>query len=124
MSLLKKLQAESEIELTDIKFYQNCEVEKVEWWLADCSYYPDLYWARLRTFSNGTADVLFQDENKAYRFENAEYAGYFIREDEFSRFQDLDEDDRNDLKIPIEMLIETPNWTNREVGNFEYIGKY
>jgi hypothetical protein len=106
------------------EFYQNFKVEKVEWWYSWCHEYPNLFWARLRTFSNGKADVLFQDENKTYGFENEEYAGYFISEDEFSRFEHLDDEDKKDLQIPLDIVIETPDWGNKEVRNFEYIGNY
>lgn len=81
-------------------------------WLG-VSEYPNLYWARLRKFSNGKVDVLFQDENKSYGFESEEYAGYFLSEDEFITFENMDEEDRNDLQIPQNVLIETPNWGNK-----------
>lgn len=106
------------------EFYQNNKVEKIEWWISWCHEYPNLFWTRLRVFSNGKADVLFQDENKTYGFENEEYAGYFISGDEFMRFHNLDDEDKKDLEIPLNISIEAPNWENKEVENFEYIGKY
>ena len=90
------------------EFYRECEIEKVEWWLSWCHDYPNLFWSRLRKFSNGKADVLFQDEDKTYGFDNEEYAVFFISEDEFSNIENIDEDDRNDLEIPKGTLIETP----------------
>lgn len=105
-------------------FYQDAKVIKIEWWYSDCNEYPDLFWARFRKFSNGKADVLFQGEEKSYGFENDEFAGYFLSEDEFNTFEDIDEDQRNHLKIPAGVLIETPDWENKEVNNFEYIGTY
>ena len=124
MSILESIKNQFKIKLGAKEFYNNCEVEKVNWWLSYCHNYPEFYWARLRTFSNGKADVLFQDENKAYGFDNEEYAGYFISEDEFSPFENINEDDRNDLEIPKEYVIEIPIWESKEVENFEYIGKY
>jgi len=124
MEFLNKIKSYLGIESNPNEFYQNCKIEKVEWWLAWCSFYPELYWARLRTFSNGKADLLFQAENKAYGFENKEYAEYFLSEDEFTSFENLDDEDKKDLEIPSNVFIEIPNWANKEVGNFEYIGKY
>jgi hypothetical protein len=105
-------------------FYQNAEIVKVEWWLSWCHEYPDLFWARLRIFSDGKADVLFQDGNKLFGFDNEEYAGYFVSEDEFGKFENLDEEDKTFLKIPKDTNIQTPIWKNNEVKNFIYIGKY
>jgi hypothetical protein len=122
MSILYSFKKQPVIKVTAEEFYQDFDVVKIQWWLADCSYYPDLYWARLRIFSNGKADVLFENEEVMYGFENEEFAGYFIAEDEFSKFENIDEDDRNDLEIPKDAVIESPNWENKEVNNFEYIG--
>lgn len=110
--------------MTAAEFYQDLKIVEIEWWYACYLKYPDLFWARLRKFSNGKADVLFQGEDKSYGFENDEFAGYFLSEDEFSTFEDIDEDQKNDLKIPTGVLIKTPDWGNKEVKNFEYIGTY
>ncbi len=106
------------------KFYSKSKVEKVEWWLSWCHEYPNLFWARLRTFSNGKADVLFQDEYKSYGFDNEKSASNFIAEDEFSKFKNLDSEDRNDLEIPADFIIKIPDWGIKEVNDFEYIGTY
>ena len=74
--------------------------------------------------ADGKADVLFQDELKSYGFENEEFAGYFISEDEFSPFENMDEDDRNDLEIPKDVVIKPPDWEDKEVNAFKYIGTY
>ena len=123
MSIFNSSKNQLGINLTAREFYLDNKIEKVEWWLSWCHEYPDLFWARLRRFSNGKADILFQDENKAYGFENEEYAGYFISQDEFSKLENIDEDDRKDLEIPQDIVIEMPDWENREVKDFEYIGK-
>jgi hypothetical protein len=124
MSILDSIKNQLGIQPIANVFYLDCRIEKVEWWLSWCHEYPNLFWARLRIFSNGKADVLFQDENKTYGFENEEFAGYFISQDEFSKFENIDEEDRNGLEIPEDALIEIPDWENKEVENFEYIGKY
>lgn len=124
MSILDPIKNQLGLKPTAKEFYQNCEVIKIQWWLSWCHEYPDLYWARLRTFSSGKADVLFQDESKSYGFDNEEFAGNFIAEDEFSKFENIDEDDKKELEIPKKVLIETPDWKDKEVKNFEYIGTY
>ena len=106
------------------KFYQNAEVVDVDWGYSWCHEYPDLYFARLRTFSNGKADVLFQDETKSYGFDTRTYAANFISEDEFSRFVNIDEEDRHDLGIPIDTTVTAPDWEAKEAIDFEYIGEY
>lgn len=63
-------------------FYEGKALEKVEWWLSYCSEYPDLAWARLRLFSDGSADAAFE-ESKVYGFDSREYAVYFLSEDEY-----------------------------------------
>jgi hypothetical protein len=105
-------------------FYRDVQVEKVEWWYSWCHNWPDLYFARLRTFSNGKADVLFENEKKSYGFDSEESAGDFIAGDEFSRLNCLDEEDRAFLEIPIDAVVAAPAWSDAEVSNFEYLGKY
>mgnify|MGYP000132629023 CR=1 FL=1 len=79
--------------------YEDQKVIVIKWWLHD--YAPtDLFWARLRTFSNGKTDVLFENEDKLYGFESEEYAGYFLSADEYMPFNKLDEEDLIDLEIP------------------------
>jgi len=124
MSILNSIKNQFGMKPTSDDFYRECKIQKVEWWLSWCHEYPDLYWARLRKFSNGKADVLFQDENKVYGFESEESAGNFISQDEFSKFENINEEDRHDLNIPRNFSIKIPDWKNREVKNFEYIGKY
>ncbi len=110
--------------LLNNEFYQDCEIEKIEWWISWCNEYPDLYWARLRRFTNDKADVLFQDEIKSFGFDNEEDARHFISEDEFSRFENMDEEDRKDLESHTDLIIKTPTWENNEVSDFEYVGTY
>ena len=105
-------------------FYQNAKIVEVQWWLSWCHLYPNLFWARLRVFSDGKADVLFQNENKLFGFDNEESAGNFISEDEFKDLKSLDEEDRKFLEIPKDTEVQTPIWENKEVKYFKYIGKY
>jgi hypothetical protein len=61
-----------------------------EWWL-DSSALPDLYWARLTVYSNGSADVLDLD-GKLHEFSSREEAEYWLGEDEYSPIHHLIED--------------------------------
>ncbi len=78
MSIIDSIKDKFNLKTSAEDFYSNSEIVETEWWLSWCHEYPNLFWARLRKFSNGKADVLFQDENKIYGFESAEFAGYFI----------------------------------------------
>ncbi len=124
MSVLDSLKNKLGFKSEFVEFYQDQTVSEVKWWLADGLLYPKLHWARLRVFSNGKADVLFEDEDKSYGFENEEFAGYFLSADEFIDFDSLDDEDRNFLEIPPEIKINVPDWAGKEVEKFEYIGKY
>jgi hypothetical protein len=94
MSILESIKNQFKLKPTAKEFYNNCQVEKVNWWLSYCHNYPDFFWARLRLFSSGKADVMFQDENIIYGFDNEEFAGYFISEDEFIEFnENFDEEE-------------------------------
>jgi len=111
-------------DVSSSRFYKGGQVAKLDWWFSWCHEYPDLYFARLRTFSNGKADVLFQDENIAYGFDNEDSAGHFISEDEFSRLACIDENDKKFIKVPNDVIIEPPSWGSKEAFEFKYIGKY
>ncbi len=125
MSILELIKNQFKIKPTAKEFYNNSEVKKINWWLSYCHEYPEFYWARLRTFFNGKADVLFEDEYIIYGFDNNEFAGYFISEDEFIEFdENFDEEDKKFIVVPKDFIIELPDWAEREVEDFKYIGKY
>ena len=105
-------------------FYENNAIVEIEWWLSWYCEYPHLYWARVRVFANEKADVAFQDENKTYGFNNKEFAGYFVSEDEFSLFQNLDDEDRKGLEMPPDVEIELPTWAENDFSGFTFIGDY
>ncbi len=105
-------------------FYKDSEVVEVEWWLSWCHEYPDLFWARLRVFANARADVAFQGESKTFGFNDKEFAHHFVSEDEFSLFENVNEEDKKDLEIPPDVVIELPTWAEKNCKEFEYIGDY
>ncbi len=103
-------------------FYEGKTLAEVEWWLSYCSEYPDLSWARLRTFSDGTADAAF-DESKVYGFDERKYAGYFLREDEYMPLISMDEQDEAGLGVK-KAEVSPPTWKNDATAEFEYLGTY
>lgn len=108
--------------LSQTNFYHNKTVMMTEWWLEDCAF-PDIHWARLRVFSDGTADVTFREGDLLYGFMNQESAGYFLSEDEYMRFASLDADDEQAYGIPLTALT-PPQWSDDDHQPFHYIGTY
>lgn len=102
-------------------FYANKTLAKTDWWISDGSVFPDLYWARSRVFSDGTADAAF-DSTQVFGFENETYAGYFLAEDGYIRLATFDDEDELFLEIKTEQLT-PPIWPH-ESDFFRYIGKY
>jgi hypothetical protein len=82
--------------ITKQEFYQKKRIATVEWWLDDCDLPERLTWARLRVFSDGTADSCFGEEGKLYGFKNKAYASYILSEDEFICFERMDEEDEQE----------------------------
>lgn len=103
-------------------FYEGKTLAKVEWWLSYCSEYPDLAWARLRVFSDGSADAAF-NESKVYGFDDRKYAGYFLGEDEYMPFDSMDEQDEEDIGVK-KSDIALPTWKEDASVEFEYLGTY
>jgi hypothetical protein len=98
---------------------ESMSVERVTWWL-DVTGLPDLLWARLRVFADGTADVL--DLNgRVHEFSTEQGAREWLLEDEYERLESIEDDDlryagvtrkelvppsaRNDADIVTGMLV-------------------
>ncbi len=75
---------------------------KESWWL-DTGAYPNLYWARIQVYEDNTAEVLDFD-GRRYKFDNEQDAIYFLREDDYGSFNVLDEEDEEELGIPISSI--------------------
>lgn len=95
---------------------------KSEWWISYASAPPDLQWARLRTYSDGTADAAF-DPSKVYGFDAERFARYFLSEDEYMRFDLMDEEDEEFMGVR-KSELSVPSWGEIESADFEYIGEY
>jgi len=87
-------------------FYSDKTVTKVEWWLSPHPY-PELHWGRLRVFSDFTADAAFDESDG---FDDANYAGYFLSEDEYNPLENLDARDEEHLGVKASELT-PPTWS-------------
>lgn len=86
------------------------------WWLMYCCF-PNLCWTRLQVYSDSSAEVLDSDGSK-FKFQNQEEAEYFLLEDEYTRIENLDQEDEQLLGITLDS-IEIPSGKTDE----ELIGK-
>ncbi|MEH1845721.1 MAG: hypothetical protein V7L25_12175 [Nostoc sp.] len=91
--------------------FQEKPILKENWWLMWCSF-PKLNWARLRVYDDFSAEILDCDGSK-YTFSNEEEARYYLMEDEFTQFESLDEEDEQELGIPL-YLIQIPKGKNEK----------
>ena len=66
-------------------------VNETTWWLMDCAL-PNLNWARMRVFADGTADVLDSD-GRLHEFHSAADARDWLSEDELIRASSLEPDE-------------------------------
>lgn len=73
-------------------------VVQTEWWLMEPSL-PDLNWARLRCYADGTADV-FDCDARLSSFTSIEDAILFLEDDEFLRLTSLTDLLQDDPELP------------------------
>ena len=102
-------------------FYAGKTISKVEWWISSCCEFPELYWARLRVFSDGTADAAFE-ESDVYGFDDRKYAGYFLGEDEYIQLARMDAQDEENIGAKAAELT-PPTWGDSPM-RFHYLGTY
>lgn len=91
--------------------------------MSDCDL-PALVWARLRIFSDGSADACWENGGKLYGFDDPCYAGYFLSEDEYRRLAGFDADDEREYGIPFTELPVLPLWIDSAQQAFKYFGTY
>lgn len=104
------------------RFYSEKTVSRTEWRLDECAF-PGAVWARLRIFSDGSADACWGQGEKLFGFDSPEYAAYFLGEDEYVRLDGLDADDEREHQIRISDL-RAPDWQDSTDQPFEYLGTY
>ena len=95
------------------------EIEKVQWWLMWCDF-PNLNWARLRVYTDGSADV-FDMDGRTSKFANEEDAAQFLAEDEFSELSTLDEEDERELGVPLVSIIPPAGTSDAELLPMMYV---
>lgn len=109
------------------RFHRGKHVVSVSFRLDDASLSPErageLGWARLRVFSDGSADACLEGGGTPYGFDRAEFAAYFLAEDEHRRLDGLDEEDVAELGID-PRTFPRPEWRDRPTQPFEYLGTY
>ena len=103
-------------------FYRGKHVVETEWWLHSCDL-PTLQWARLRVFNDGTADSCFGPTETLFGFNNRDYAGYILSEDEYIRFNDMDREDESEYDLVL-AAIAAPNWLEACEQDFKFLGTY
>ena len=108
--------------MTAADFYRGKTVAAVEWWLHDNDF-PALTWARLRVFSDGTADACWAEGTTLYGFDSRGYAGLFLAEDEFVQFGGWDAEDERSYGVRT-ADIRVPEWVDQLDQAFEYLGTY
>ncbi len=74
-------------------------------------------------FNDGTADSCFGEGEKLYGFENSTFAGFILSEDEYIRFERMDEEDEQEIGIKL-TEIQPPVWQEYPEQLFEYLGTY
>jgi hypothetical protein len=84
-----------------------------------CSF-PDLQWARMRVYADGTSDVLECDGLES-RFPSEDEARWYLGADEYDELSDLDEEDEAALGQPLTSLKPPSGVTTEEVVPQMYI---
>jgi hypothetical protein len=103
-------------------FTRGKRVVSVEWWLDECAF-PSLVWARLRVYSDGSADACWDEGTTLYGFTSRQFASYFLSEDEYTRLDTLDDDDAREFGLALSAIV-PPVWSDPEEQPFEYLGTY
>ena len=66
--------------------------------------FPNLNWARLRIFVDGSADV-FDMDGRTITFPNEDEARAHLWDDEYTEFSSLDGDDERELGVPATSIV-------------------
>ena len=122
MSKLAQTNSTATTQMTKNDFYRDKRVRETEWWLHSCDL-PTLQWARLRVFNDGTADSCFGPHEILFGFDNRDYAGYFLSEDEYIRLNAMDHEDETEYDVVL-ATIAAPEWPELDDQDFKYLGTY
>ncbi len=88
------------------------EIYPKDIWYLLYALFPALAWARLRIFDDGSCEVLDHDGLK-YNFISQEDANSWLRQEEYTRLEVLDQEDEEDFGI-ILSTIKVPNGQTEE----------
>jgi hypothetical protein len=108
--------------MTKDDFYLGKTIAATEWWLHECDL-PALRWARLRLFSDGSADVCWEEGGILCGFDRRDFATYFLCEDEYRSLATMDAADEREFGFELTELV-PPSWTDPPGQSFEYVGTY
>lgn len=79
----------------------------------DCDF-PDLHWARLRVYNDGSAEV-FDIDKITHSFSDEQEARWHLAEDEYIEFDDLDRDDEQRIGVPLSSIKPPSGKTDAEL---------
>lgn len=89
-----------------------------EWWIMDCSF-PDLNWARLRVYDDGTSEV-FDCDGRTHQFVTQKDANNWLCEDEFRTFLNLEPEDLEDCPFELGSFAPPEDRRDEELLRFMY----
>jgi hypothetical protein len=87
------------------------KLKEHKWYLMSCSF-PDLNWARLTVYLDGSAEV-FDCDGRTTAFASAEEARHWLLEDEFLALENLDDEDERELGRPLSSIT-PPSGNSKE----------
>jgi hypothetical protein len=111
-------------QLTKAQFYSAAGVvARVEWLLRNWELPSKLVWARLRSFSNGSADVCYEEGGPLYGYIDATDAENFLRQGEYWRPSSWSAENEQAFGVRRSELPQ-PAWQDNPDAAFEYVGDY
>ncbi|MBP0028938.1 hypothetical protein [Roseofilum sp. Guam] len=97
----------------------NSTVLKETWWLAYTEF-PDLVWARIQVYEDGTAEILSPTGHR-YKYKSEEEADLELSQDEYQRLHSLDEEDEEELGIPLSSIQIPSGESDNEIIQKMYV---
>lgn len=82
--------------------------------------FPNLNWARLRVFDDGSADV-FDMDGRTLEFPNEKEAMLSLAEDGHSKFSRFDEEDEREWGIPLRSIAPPAGDSDEELPPQMYV---
>jgi hypothetical protein len=89
------------------------QVAREQWYLMDCDF-PHLNWARLRVYTDGTAEI-FDRDGCTLRYATEAAASEDLRMDEYVALEDLNEEDMVALQRPLTAITPPRGETDEKI---------